>query len=120
MAEPQQQGLLEFLQEHFTKIDQRFDGIDQRFARVDQRFDEIDQRFARVDQRFDGIDREFGVLRKEMKEEFARVDDRINTLAAHVDDFVQLHQKVDIELAALRALYDQLTARVARLEGQRA
>ena len=88
------------------------------FAQIVKRgFDAVDKRFDGIDQRFDGIDREFGVLRSEMKVEFARVDNRIGELAKHVDDFVQLHQKLDIEPTALRHKYELLDVRVARLEG---
>lgn len=76
-------------------------------------FTSIDARFAHID------------------EQFAKVNERIDGLYTLIDSFVKLHQKLDIELTALRDKYNrlsrahnelavehrQLIARVARLEG---
>ncbi|MDO8463059.1 MAG: hypothetical protein Q7S96_02195 [bacterium] len=64
-----------------------------------ERFEQSMESFAKiVKEGFDTIDREFGLLRKEMHEEFQRVDHRIDKLSEHVDVFIQLHQKLDMRL----------------------
>jgi chromosome segregation ATPase len=116
--------LIEFLNGHFTKIDGQFAKIDGQFAEVDRRFTKIDGQFAEVDRRF-------AETRGEMREGFGKINERIDNLLTSVDGFVQLHQTLDIELAALRDKYNRvskahnelanehqrLVARVARLEG---
>lgn len=84
--------LIEFLQGHFTKIDEQFE---------------------------------------EVKEGLKKANERIDGLYTLIDSFIKLHQKLDIELTALRDKYNrlskahnelaiehrQLIVRVARLEG---
>lgn len=93
------------------------DGVESFAKIVKEGFDAVDKRFDAVDKRFSVVDQTFGTLRGEMKAEFRRVDDRIDKLVDHVDAFIQLHQKLDIELTALRHKYDLLATRVAKLEG---
>lgn len=69
--------------------------------------------FTSIDARFEHID-----------EQFVKVNERIDGLYTLIDSFVKLHQKLDIELTALRDKYNKLArahndlaARVARIEG---
>lgn len=105
--------LIEFLQGHFTK--------------VDAQFVKIDEHFTKVDAQLMGLKLDVG----EVNEGLRKVNERIDGLYTLIDSFVKLHQKLDIELVALRdkynrlskahnelaAEYQQLTTRVARLEG---
>lgn len=53
----------------------------------------------------------------------ARIDEtntRIDKLYTLVDGFIQLHQKLDLELTALRSMYQRLEDRIQKLEVQRA
>lgn len=88
--------LIEFLQGHFTKVDRHF-------AEVGRRFTEVQEEF---------------------REKFEKVNERIDGLYTLIDSFVKLHQKLDIELTALRDKYNrlarahnELAVRVARIEG---
>ena len=88
--------LIEFLQGHFTTIDKQFTEVGRQFTEV----------------------------RGEVREGLRKVNERIDNLATNVDGFVKLHQKLDIELTALRDKYNrlarahnELATRVARLEG---
>ena len=47
------------LDEKFSEVFRRLDGVDQRFDGVDKRFDGVDKRFDGVDKRFDGVDKRF-------------------------------------------------------------
>lgn len=105
--------LIEFLQGHFTKIDEHFVKVDEHFTSVDAQL---------VGLKFDV---------GEVKEGLRKVNERIDGLYTLIDSFVKLHQKLDIELVALRDKYNrlskahnelavehqQLIVRVARLEG---
>lgn len=80
---------------------------------------------------FTRIDEQFAEVRGEVRDGLKRVNERIDGLYTLIDSFVKLHQKLDIELVALRDKYNrlskahnelasehhQLIARVARLEG---
>ncbi|MBI4434048.1 hypothetical protein HY632_04695 [Candidatus Uhrbacteria bacterium] len=109
----QQQELIEFLQGHFTKIDQQFAKVDQQFAKVDQQFFEVTKNLG---DRIDAVSDRINATN-------ARIDD----LATGVDGFVTLHKTLDIELVALRDKCQRLEKeqsdlmrRVTRLEGARA
>lgn len=98
--------LVEFLQGHFTKIDAQFV--------------KIDEHFTKVDAQLIGLKLDVG----EVKEGLRKVNERIDGLYTLIDSFVKLHQKLDIELVALRDKYNrlahahnELVTRVARLEG---
>ncbi len=95
--------LIEFLQGHFTTIDKQFTEVGRQFTEVGRQFTEV---------------------RGEVREGLRKVNERIDNLATNVDGFVKLHQKLDIELTALRDKYNrlarahnELATRVARLEG---
>ena len=47
------------MDQKFEAIDQRFDKVDQKFEAIDQRFDKVDQKFEAIDQRFDDQDKKF-------------------------------------------------------------
>lgn len=72
--------------------------VDERFVQIDRRFDQIDQRFEKIDQRFEKMDRRFEHADARM-DTFATKDD----LVREVDRFIAVHQKLDVEIVALRA-----------------
>jgi len=51
MTDDDYRELVDFLNRHFTAIDQRFAAIDQRFVAIDQRFVAMDERFDRLERR---------------------------------------------------------------------
>jgi hypothetical protein len=65
--------------------------LDDLSTRVDRGFEQVDQRFEQVDQRFERVEKEIGnlrvetrteftALRGEMKEGFARIDQRLDSI----------------------------------------
>lgn len=52
------------------------------------------------------------VTRDEMKDEISLAKTEIMT---HMDGFIGLHQKLDLELVALRAKYDRLESYIMKL-----
>ncbi|HAL50018.1 MAG: hypothetical protein UU40_C0010G0013 [Candidatus Uhrbacteria bacterium GW2011_GWD2_41_121] len=71
--------------------------------------EEMDQKFEQMDQKFEQMDRRFE-LRLDQK--LTEVKSEIMT---HMDGFIGLHQKLDLELVALRAKYDRLESYVMKL-----
>ena len=73
-----------------------------------------------INQRFTALERlvRFGFrgLRKEMKNRFAVMDDRIDRLATHVDGFMKLHETLDIEVRVMKEQMNRFEARLARIE----
>ena len=63
---------------------------------------------------------EFRALRKEMNEKFAVVEDRIDRLSTHVDDFMKLHETLDIELRVMKQQMNRFEERLKRLEAAQA
>ncbi|MDP3985547.1 MAG: hypothetical protein Q8P82_02170 [bacterium] len=106
MIENDKQEILEAINTFATHVDQKFEKIDQKFEKIDQRFDIFDQRFTSFEQT--------------TNKQFAEVNGRIDKLYTAIDGFIQLHQKLEIELVALRAKYDRLEERLSKLEMQRA
>jgi hypothetical protein len=49
----------ELVDEKFVEVDRRFDEMNRRFVEVDRRFDQIDHRFDQIDHRFDQTERHF-------------------------------------------------------------
>ena len=94
-------------------INQRFTALE-RVVRTG--FRQTDRRFGQIDRRFDVIDLNFRVLRKEMNERFAGVEDRIDRLATHVDGFMKLHETLDIEVRVMKEQMNRFEERLARLE----
>ncbi len=80
----------------------------------------VDKRFDAVDKRFDVV--EFGIKTqfKEVNQRLDQTNERIDKLYTLVDGFIQLHQKLDLELTALRSMYQRLEERIQKLEVQRA
>jgi archaellum component FlaC len=80
--------LIEYLDQKFTKIDDRFDSIDQKFIRIDERFGNVDQKFTHIDERFD-----------EMKKDFIDLQSSVDAYAKKADTYFQemvmLAHKVD-------------------------
>jgi len=86
---------IEQIDRRLARNDRRIEQIDRRLAQIYRRFEQIDGRFVQIDRRFDVVDLNFRVLRKEMNERFAGVEDRIDRLATHVDGFMKLHETLD-------------------------
>ena len=76
--------------------------------------------FRKTESRFKLVHVEFRNLRKEMNEEFAAVDDRIDRLATHVDGFMKLHETLDIEVRVMKEQMNRFEERLKRLEAGRA
>jgi septation ring formation regulator EzrA len=93
------QDLVRFLGERFAEIDGRFAQIDARFAQVDARFAQVDARFAQVDA-------QFAVVRREIGEQGARLDDFRTVVEAEFTEIKGL----------LRVGHTDLDRRVRRLE----
>lgn len=83
---------------------------------VDRRFNAVDARFNAVDARLNAVDSHLDEMSTRIDETNQRID-RLYTL---VDGFIQLHQKLDLELTALRSMYQRLEDRIQKLEVQRA
>jgi len=80
--------LIEYLDQKFTRIDERFENIDQKFTRIDERFENIDQKFTRIDERFDEIKKDFIDLQ-------SSVDAYAKKADAYFQEMVMLSHKVD-------------------------
>lgn len=100
------QDLVRFLGERFAEIDGRFAQIDARFTQIDGRFAQIDARFAQVDVRFAQVDAQFAVVRREISEQGARLDDFRTVVEAEFTEVKGL----------IRVGYSDLDRRVRRLE----
>ena len=98
----------------FAHVEERFKKVDEQFARIDARFEKVDEQFARIDDRFREAQYEVRELGRRMDQQKERID----SLYDHVDGFITLHQKLDLELAALRSKYNRLDERMMRIESR--
>jgi len=103
----------------FHQVNERLDLVDQRFEQVDRRFDQVDQRFAQSDRRQSVIEFELGELKRQISEQGATLELRIDRLANHVDGFMKLHETLDIEFKVLKEQMNRVEARLDRLEAER-
>jgi septation ring formation regulator EzrA len=97
----------------FAKIvKEGFDSVDEQFKTfrkdVDERFDTIDERFKGIDERFDVQTSVTNERFAEVREEFKNVNERIDGLYTKIDGFIALHQKLDVELVAMRDKYNRV------------
>lgn len=69
-------------------LDEKFLGVENRFEKVDQRFLEIEHRFDRIDQRFDEMGQDFNDLQ-------AAVDAYAKRADAYFQEMTMLSAKVD-------------------------
>jgi len=53
---------------------------------------------------------------EENRKDHTRINERIDRLYTNVDAFIHMHQKLDLELTALRGFYQRLEERLAKLE----
>lgn len=60
----------ERVEDRFGDVDRRFIDVDRRFIEVNRRFDEVDRRFIEMDRRFDRVDQRFD----EIERRFDRVE----------------------------------------------
>jgi len=60
--------------------------------------------------------RGFDEAKEETSKKFAKTDERIDRLYTNVDGFIHMHQKLDLELTALRGYYKRLEERLEKLE----
>lgn len=106
-----EQGLTrEYLDEKLDnlskKVDEKFDD----FAKiVADGFDSVQDQFREVYRKIDNLD-------NRLDETNSRIDKLYNL----VDGFIGLHQKLDQEFTAIRARYERLEERIAKLEAARA
>ena len=116
----------EQVDKRFEQVDQRLAQVDKRLAQVDQRLDQVDQRLAQVDRRLDQADRrqdvfEFDLadLKRQLSEQGAMLEQKIDRLTEHVDGFMKLHETLDIEFKVLKEQMSRMEARLDRLEASR-
>jgi hypothetical protein len=94
------QELVQYLEEHFDRQEQRFnagfDAIDRRFEGIDQRFDRQEQRFNarfdRIEQRLDLHNTQFASIDQRfvsIDERFVSTDDRFDELKRHTGVLVE-------------------------------
>jgi septation ring formation regulator EzrA len=62
------------MDEKFEKVDARFDQVDARFEQVEIRFNQVDARFDRIEERLDRVESKLGGFRAEMTEVQETVD----------------------------------------------
>jgi len=126
------QELVQYLTEQFTRVDQRFDrveqrldGHDQRFDRIDQRLDAHDQRFSSIDQRFDEVKRHNGILIEDLRYQVRLVAEGFSTFVEgrYTQDQARIDERFRETQALLRTSFehlarqdDQLRQRVENLE----
>jgi archaellum component FlaC len=67
--------LVQYLDERFGRLDERFERIDQRFDRIDERFRQVDERFDRIDQRFQGNNDRFDRIEQRLDGHDERFDE---------------------------------------------
>lgn len=70
-----------------------------------------------LNQKFEEFGRMIGTGFQDMRKQFTETNDRIDRVYDHVDGFITLNQKLDQEFTMIRAKYERLEQRVARLEG---
>jgi chromosome segregation ATPase len=111
------QELVQYLTEQFTRVDQRFDrveqrldGHDQRFDRIDQRLDAHDQRFSSIDQRFDGVKRHNGILIKDLRYQVRLVAEGFTTFVdgRYTQDQARIDERFRETQALLRTSFEHL------------
>jgi hypothetical protein len=96
-----------------------FRQVNERLDQVDQRFEQVDQRFAQSDRRQSVLEFEVGELKRQISEQGATLELRIDHLANHVDGFMKLHETLDIEFKVLKEQMNRVEARLNRLEAER-
>lgn len=62
------------MDEKFEKVNARFDQVDARFEQVETRFNQVDARFDRIEERLDRVENKLGGFRAEMTEVQETVD----------------------------------------------
>ncbi len=85
------------------RLNARMDSMDARFETIDKRFESIDKRFDAVDKRFDGIEKEYVALTTYLGTKFAETNERIDALAAKLDDNQRITKLNTLDIASLRA-----------------
>ena len=83
------------------------------------RFDQVDQRFEQSDRRQSVLEFEVGELKRQISEQGATLELRIDRLANHVDGFMKLHETLDIEFKVLKEQMNRVETRLDRLEANR-
>lgn len=96
-------------QNRFNKVDKRFEAVDKRFDAVDKRFDAVDQRFNQMNKKIEdeirSVKAEISLGIRELKEEIARLDIRIDRLFKQTTDdisvLVEEQEKIKLRLKKL-------------------
>ena len=57
---------------------------------------------------------------EETRTEFVKTNERIDNLYTNVDGFIHMHQRLELELTAMRGYYQRLEERLAKLEATHA
>lgn len=92
------------------KIDSRFDAIDSKLDNHDELLAKLTAHLIEMESYM----RENMTTKKELKE-LKEVEDRITT---HIDGFIQMHTKIDVEQAALLGKYHRHEERITVVENQ--
>ena len=100
--------------------DQRLASLDKLvrdgFRQTGRRLDGLDSELRRfkkyTEAKFRMVEIEFRGVRKEI----AKVDDRIDKMATHLDGFVKLYEALDIELRVMKGQMNCFEERLNRLE----
>ena len=91
-----------------TTIKKLAESIDVVLDAVHTLADHMDKRMDRIDQKLFALDRD-----QVNHDEFhLTLDKAKNDISSHIDSFVTLHQKVDLETVALRSRCDRIEAKL--------
>src|SRR3989338_9430237 len=88
---------INYLDQKFNKIDERFKKNDGRFGRVDERFIKMEKRFDRVDERFIKMEKRFDRVDDQIKEKFNKVLDGQDRISKQLTD-LQQESKMSLRL----------------------
>ncbi|KKU09158.1 MAG: hypothetical protein UX09_C0002G0001 [Candidatus Uhrbacteria bacterium GW2011_GWE2_45_35] len=96
------ENLTSLFQQGFKKHDEDIENLS---VMVQQGFEEVNQKFAIVD-----------IKLEETNQKIDQTTEKISQLYINVDGFIHMHQRLDLELTAMRGYYQRLEERIAKLE----
>lgn len=62
------------MEDRFEQIDARFDQVDKRFEQIDKRFDQVDKRFDKIEDRLERVEKKMDGFRVELREAQETID----------------------------------------------
>lgn len=81
-----------------------------------QEFQKVTQSFEKIDKSFEELVEIMHAGFRSVDERIDKLDDRVDNLYNHIDDFICLHNKVDLEVVAVRSYCQRLDERITKLE----